>query len=131
MQTNHNNPGFSTPKIDVPATSQNLKKLRLERNISVKQIQNLFGMENPQSIYTWENPDKKFLPCIDNLVTLANFYKVTLDEMIIIKRENTSDLSVRETSPYYGVSKETLDFIADTASSDTKVALQNYYNLSI
>lgn len=131
MQTNHNNPGFSAPKIDVPATSQNLKKLRLERNISIKQIQTLFGMENPQSIYTWENPDKKFLPCIDNLVTLANFYKVTLDEMIIIKRENTSDLSVSEPRPSYGISKETLDFIADTASSDTKVALQNYYNLSI
>ena len=48
---------FSIPTIDVPATSQNLKKLRENNNITVAQIQKLLGMENPQSIYIWENPE--------------------------------------------------------------------------
>ena len=70
---------FHTPVIDVSATSKNIKSLREERGITVSEIQKMFGMENPQSIYNWENPEKKTLPCIDNLILLAKIYKVTLD----------------------------------------------------
>ncbi|MBR0100427.1 MAG: hypothetical protein IJP90_12055 [Treponema sp.] len=48
------NPLFTIPVIDVPATSKNLKLLREKHNITVAEIQKLFGMENPQSIYTWD-----------------------------------------------------------------------------
>ena len=51
-------PSFSIPVIDVPATSKRLKELRESQNITVAQIQKLLGMENPQSIYTWENANE-------------------------------------------------------------------------
>ena len=121
---------FSIPTIDVPATSQNLKKLRENNNITVAQIQKLLGMENPQSIYIWENPEKKYLPRIDNLITLAKLYKVTLDEIIIIKEE-TTDFILHEKEPNYGFSKETLDFINCHSNLNTKQALKNYYGITI
>lgn len=122
---------FSIPTIDVPATSQKLKNLRENNNISVAQIQKLLGMENPQSIYIWENPEKKYLPRIDNLITLAKLYKVTLDEIIIIKEEETTDLFLKEQTPAYGYSEETLNYIKSNSSSITKSALNNYYGFTI
>ena len=122
---------FSIPTIDVVATSQNLKKLREKNNITVAQIQKLFGMENPQSIYIWENPEKKYLPRIDNLIALAKLYKVTLDEIIIIKEEETPDLFLHEKEPTYGIPKETLDFIANNTTQKTKSALEKYYGFKI
>lgn len=122
---------FSIPTIDVPATSQNLKKLRENNNITVAQIQKLLGMENPQSIYIWENPEKKYLPRIDNLIALAKLYKVTLDEIIILKEEETTDLFLHEKEPNYGFSKETLDFINCHSNLNTKQALKNYYGITI
>ena len=122
---------FSIPTIDVVATSQNLKKLREKNNITVAQIQKLFGMENPQSIYIWENPEKKYLPRIDNLIALAKLYKVTLDEIVIIKEEETSDLFLNENEPTYGIPKETLDFIANNTTPKTKSALEKYYGFKI
>ena len=122
---------FSIPTIDVPATSQNLKKLREKNKVTVAQIQKLLGMENPQSIYIWENPEKKYLPRIDNLITLAKLYKVTLDEIIILKEEETTDFILHEKEPNYGFSKETLDFINCHSNLNTKKALKNYYGITI
>ena len=122
---------FSIPTIDVPATSQKLKNLRENNNISVAQIQKLLGMENPQSIYTWENPEKKYLPRIDNLIALAKLYKVTLDEIIIIREEKVTNLFLNEKTPAYGFSEETLNYIKSNSSSITKSALNNYYGFII
>lgn len=126
-----NGSSFSIPTIDVPATSQKLKNLREKNNITVAQIQKLLGMENPQSIYIWENPEKKYLPRIDNLITLAKLYKVTLDEIIILKEEETTDFFLHEKEPNYGFSKETLDFINCHSNLNTKQALKNYYGITI
>ena len=122
---------FSIPTIDVPATSQKLKNLRENNNISVAQIQKLLGMENPQSIYTWENPEKKYLPRIDNLIALAKLYKVTLDELLIIKEKEASDLFLQEKEPLYGISRDVLDFIMGNSNSITQSALKIYYGLEV
>ena len=74
---------------------------------------------------------KKYLPRIDNLITLAKLYKVTLDEIIIIKEAESSDLSLLEKEPAYGISKEVLDFITSNANPNTKSALRKYYSLKI
>ena len=122
---------FAIPVIDVPATSNNLKSLRENRNITVAQIQQILGMENPQSIYTWENAESKVLPRLDNLVTLAKLYKVTIDEMIVIRTEKTNGLAVCEPTAPYGISKDALDFVRETASIKTMEALEKYYGFSI
>ena len=122
---------FSIPVIDVEATSQNLKRLRKERSIKVSEIQKSLNMTYPQAIYNWENPDLKDLPSIDHLVSLAQLYKVSIDDMIVIrKEENTSMIVLESTSPY-GISQETLDFIASCSSHETKLALEKFYGFSI
>ena len=122
---------FEIPVIDVPATSSNLKLLREKRNITVAQIQQFLGMENPQSIYTWENAESKVLPRLDNLVTLAKLYKVTIDELIVIRTEKTDRLAVCEPTAPYGVSKDALDFVRENANLETIKALEKYYGFSI
>ena len=130
MQTD-NGSSFSIPTIDVPATSQNLKNLREKNNISVAQLQKLLCMANPQSIYTWENPEKKYLPRIDNLITLAKIYRVTLDELIVIKKEENPTFELNESRPLYGIEKEILAFILANASNETKLALTKYYLMAL
>lgn len=122
---------FSVPVIDVEATSQNLKRLREERCIKVSEIQKSLNMTYPQAIYTWENPNEKILPTLDHLVALTKIYKVSIDEMIVIKENTEKSLSVRELHSPYGIAKKTLDFIAHNTSSDTKSALEKYYKFSI
>ena len=67
--------------IDVDATAKRLDELRIERNLSVKDIQHHFGFYTPQAVYKWMNGQA--LPTIDNLVILADLYKVTVDEMLV------------------------------------------------
>ena len=131
MATYKIDPSFSIPVIDVPATSKRLKALRESHNITVAQIQKLLGMENPQSIYTWENAEEKYLPRLDNLVTLAKLYKVSIDELIVIKKENKEDLPLKRPSPPYAISPETLNFILQTAGPETKSALENFFGFTI
>ena len=67
----------------------------------------------------------------NNLITLAKLYKVTLDELIVIKQEESSTLVVNEEIPPYGIAKEILDFISINASNETKRALEKYYLVSL
>lgn len=120
---------FEFPVIDVAETSKNLKKLRLQHGISVAEIQRLLGMENPQSIYTWENSDCKYLPRLDNLVTLAKLYKVSLDDLIVIKTEKADALSVGQPCVFSGLSIEDMSFLQENASREVSLALENYYAL--
>ena len=131
MPNNQTELNFRVPVIDVPATSKNLKALRESLGIAVSEIQKMFGMENPQSVYNWENPERKTLPCIDNLVLLAEIYKVTLDELIVIKEDDSAELSIKEPRPAYGISDDTLEFIHKNASESVLSALVKYFGFSL
>lgn len=124
-------PSFSVPVIDVKATSQNLKRLREENHIKISRIQKLLNMAYPQAIYNWENPDDKTLPCLDHLVALAKLYKISLDEIIIIKKETKDVNEIYEPKPPYGIAQEALDFIALNANKETKLALTSFYGFSV
>lgn len=67
--------------IDVDATAKRLDELRKERNLSIKDIQNHFNFYAPQAVYKWMSGQA--LPTIDNLVILADLYKVSVDEMLV------------------------------------------------
>ena len=101
---------FEKPIIDVEKTSIKLKEIREANGTKVSQLQHLFSMENPQSIYNWENPNKKNLPRIDNFVTLAQFYNVKIDDLIIVKYIQTDILDVCESPTIiYGIKKEYME----------------------
>lgn len=71
------------PIIDLEKTGQNIKRLRTQANMSVKGLQDKMGFFHPTIIYQWENGTK--LPCLDNLVILAEILGVTMDEIIVCK----------------------------------------------
>lgn len=72
------------PTIDIVATGQNINALRIKANMSVKDMQQIFGFTTPQAIYKWLHGTN--LPTIDNMVILAAMFNVTVDEIIAIER---------------------------------------------
>lgn len=71
------------PLIDVEATGKNIERLRKLRNLSVKDIQNYFGFEEPQAIYKWQWG--KTLPSVDNLFALSYLLDVPLEDILVAK----------------------------------------------
>ena len=77
------------PVIDLTATGQNIKRMRVSSGITVRELQEVLGFTNPQAIYKWQNGDS--LPSIDNLVILASVLGVTIDEILVIEGDSSGD----------------------------------------
>ena len=71
------------PVIDPIATGANIAKLRKERGLSVRDLQEYFGFEEPQAIYKWQWG--KSLPSIDNLFALGALLEVPLDRILVCR----------------------------------------------
>ena len=71
------------PFIDVQATGKNIKRLRQERGLSVKDLQNYFGFEEPQAIYKWQWG--QCLPSVDNLFALCYLLDVRFEDILVAK----------------------------------------------
>lgn len=70
------------PVINLPMTGAKINLLRKKANISVKEIQEVFGFESPQAIYKWIHG--RSLPTVDNLIILAEIFNVTVDDILSI-----------------------------------------------
>lgn len=77
---------MTIPAIDMVATGRNIMKLRKAAGLSVREIQNIFGFTTPQAIYKWQHGTA--MPTIDNLVVLAAVLDVTVDEILVVQRED-------------------------------------------
>jgi len=73
---------FVYPVINLKLTGQNIKQLRINNNMTVKDLQNILGFESPQAIYKWQWGDS--LPTIDNLVVLAKIFNVQINDILVI-----------------------------------------------
>ena len=69
------------PNINMIETGQNIIRLREKNNLSVKDLQDIFGFTTPQAIYKWQQGAT--LPSIDNLVILAKVFHVRMEEIIV------------------------------------------------
>lgn len=72
------------PIIDMQETGKNIDRLRRERGLSVRDIQDFFGFGTVNTVYTWIRGKK--LPSIDNLVILADMLGTTIDDILVTKR---------------------------------------------
>ena len=127
---NVHEPSLLDTVIDIEKTSLKLKEIRVKKNIKVSDLQKEFKFENPQAIYLWENPEKKTLPSLDNLVRLAKFYNTSIDELLVIKVISDKPIIVSESvlpSPY-NISQDVIDFVKNNSSQDVLNALRNYYS---
>ena len=80
----------AVPVIDLIATGQNIKNLRVSAGISVRDLQDIFGFTNPQSIYSWQSG--KSLPSVDNFIILAMILGTTIDEIISVEEDDQEDI---------------------------------------
>ena len=70
------------PTINLVATEQNIVRLRKAADLSVKDLQDIFGFATPQAIYKWQKGTA--MPTIDNLVVLAMVFQVKMDDIIVV-----------------------------------------------
>ena len=70
------------PMIDMTATGKNITRLRENAGLSVRDLQNILGLETPQAIYRWQRG--LAMPAIDNLIALAVIFGVKLDDIVVV-----------------------------------------------
>lgn len=71
------------PLIDMVATGRNIERLRIERKLTVRQVQDWFGLSSPQAVYKWQYG--KSLPSVDNLYALGVLFEVPMEEILVEK----------------------------------------------
>ena len=72
------------PVIDMTATGNRIKSLRIAAGMSVKDLQDIFGFTNPQAIYKWQQGQA--MPTIDNMAVLAAVLGVKIDDIIVFQK---------------------------------------------
>lgn len=73
---------MNLPTIDMIRTGKKINRLRKQANLSVKDLQNIFGFATPHAIYKWQQGAA--LPSIDNLVVLAAVLQVRMDDILVV-----------------------------------------------
>jgi len=69
------------PVIDPVATGKNILALRKEKGLTVRDLQEFFGFEEPQAIYRWQYG--KTLPSVDNLYALSAVLGVPMERILV------------------------------------------------
>ena len=71
------------PVIDMAATGENILRLRKAKGLTVRDLQDWFGFEEPQAIYKWQKG--KSLPTVDNLYALGALLEVPMEQILVRK----------------------------------------------
>ena len=74
---------MNIPMINVMGTGEKILRLRKEKGLSVKDLQDIFGFTTPQAIYKWQHGAA--LPTVDNLVALAAVFDVGIEEILVVE----------------------------------------------
>lgn len=82
---------FMVPTINMEATGRNIRRLRENAGLTVKDIQDIFGFATPQAIYKWQRGTA--MPTLDNLVVLSVVLEVTIDEILVVNNEKKIQIS--------------------------------------
>ena len=69
------------PVIDLAATGSNIRRLRISRGLTVRDLQNYFGFAEPRAIYKWQKGE--CLPTVDNLYALGILFGVPMDSILV------------------------------------------------
>ena len=81
------------PVIDLIATGNNIRRLRMERGLTVRELQSYFGFEEPRAIYKWQKGES--LPTVDNLYALGVRFMLSPAAHIIFSPAVLDTASVR------------------------------------
>lgn len=84
------------PVIDQKATGKNILRLRLEKRLTIQDVQEYFGFDEPAAIYRWQRGDN--LPSLDNMVALSQLFGVTVEDILVLKETDNQSTKVRKPS---------------------------------
>ena len=68
------------PVIDLAATGDNIRRLRLARGLTVRDLQSYCGFAEPRAIYKWQKGET--LPTVDKLYALGALFEVPLEQIL-------------------------------------------------
>ena len=71
------------PVIDQVKTGKNIKHLREQAGMSVRELQKLLRFTTPQAIYKWQWGDS--LPDIQNLLYMAKLFNVSIEDVLVYR----------------------------------------------
>ena len=69
------------PVIDMEATGDTIRRLRIEKGVSVKELSQFLGLSDVRAVYKWQRGET--LPSIDNLLALSIFFEVPIEHILI------------------------------------------------
>ena len=69
------------PVIDLVAMGDNIRRLRLERGLTVRDPQSYFGFRGTSSTHKWQKGES--LPTVDNLYAWGNLFEVPMDQILV------------------------------------------------
>lgn len=69
------------PIIDMKKTGENIRRLRLQNGVRVKDIAEFMGFSELQAIYKWQRGD--CLPTVDNLFALSRILNTTIEGILV------------------------------------------------
>ena len=72
----------SYPTINLCATGERIRRLRMEAGLSVRDLSQLLLLSDVQAVYRWERGVT--LPSLDNLVLLSQIFCVPLESILAI-----------------------------------------------
>lgn len=70
------------PRIDMKATGRRIRWLRERQGMSVRELQEIMGFEQPQAIYKWQRGE--CLPTVDHLLMLSRIFGLPMQDLLVI-----------------------------------------------
>ena len=67
--------------IDMAATGTNIRRLRQEHGLSVRDIQEAMGFDGPSAVYKWEQGLS--LPSIEHMMVLSKLFDMRMEDILI------------------------------------------------
>ena len=82
------------PIIDLERTGRNIRYLRECRGLSVNDVREFMGFDDPQAIYQWQKGTT--LPSVDHLCALSKLLNVSMDDILVLETPVTERVGVAE-----------------------------------
>ena len=84
------------PVIDMKKTGENIQRIRVSRNLDIKDVQQFLGLPSTHIIYCWQNGIT--LPSVNHLCAISKLFNVSMDSLIILEDSHPPRLYA-ETTP--------------------------------
>ena len=71
------------PVIDMEATGRNIRRIRVQKGVSVRELARFLGLSDVQAVYKWQSG--LTLPSLDNLIALSRYLDTPVEQILVIQ----------------------------------------------